>query len=141
MEMEIDNINHKIGSISISSNKDEIINVIKSKYNFIHVDNIVQYFYDKLGYNSISMPKEKEIRVKNYLNQKINTNSIDSYSNKTINQLISDFYRSQEYSEFINEFNKKLSRSLFLHTYINHVDVEGFLENCTKEELEYLVNF
>lgn len=139
--MEIDNISNKLVSIQITSQKEDLINEIKNKYNHIQVDNIVQYFYDRLGYNNINMPIEKEIRIKNYLNKKINTNSPFQYSQKTIQELINEFYRSPDYSEFIQEFNKKLSRSLFLHGYIPAVDVEGFLDNCNINELEYLKNF
>lgn len=139
--MEIDNINQELSKISIGTKKEELINEIKNKYNFIQVDNIVQYFYDRLGYNNINMPLEKELRIKNYLSKKINNSSIDNYSHKTINQLIQEFYRSSDYNDFIHDFNKKLSRSLFLHNYITSSDIEGFLDNCNIDELEYLKNF
>lgn len=138
--MDIDIIN-KFDIMNITSQRENLINEIKNKYNNIQVDNLVQYFYDRLGYNNINMPIEKEIYIKNYLNKKINTNSIINYSHKTINQLILEFYRSNEYEQFVNDFNKKLSRSLFLHNYIPISDIEGFLENCNFEELEYLKNF
>ena len=139
--MEIDNINNKLSNINIFTNKDELITEIKIKYNNNQANNIVQYFYDRLGYKNINMPNEKEFQIKNYLNKKINTNLIENYSNKTINELILEFYKSNDYSNFIQDFNKKLSRSLFLYKYITSYDIEGFLENCNMDELEYLKNF
>ena len=137
--MDIDIIN-KFNLMDITQ-KNNLINEIEMKYNSIQVDNIVQYLYNRLGYNNINMPIEKEIYIKNFLNKTISTNSIDIYSHKTINQLIQEFHRSPEYEIFINNFNQKLSRSVRLYNYVPIIDIKGFLDNCNLVELEYLKNF
>ncbi len=95
--MNIDNIINKMKEINIQ--REELINELNNN------NNSINYYYEKMGYNNLNMPKEK----KNILKENLN--------------------------DFENTFNNKLARSIILHKYIIENDKIGFLNKCTYEEL------
>lgn len=134
----MDNLSYQISNISLENNKEQLIKNIKSKYNNAKSDNIVQHFYERLGYTNINLPKEKEIKIKQFIHSKVDKSSVDELSNISMTEYLKEFHSNKEYSELLTNFNNKLSRALFLHKYIDKHDSIGFLENCTNDELEYL---
>ncbi len=134
----MDNLSYQISNISLENTKEQLIKNIKSKYNNVETDNIVQHFYERLGYTNINLPKEKEIKIKQFIHSKIDKSSMDEISNTNISEYLKEFHSNKQYGELLSNFNNKLSRALFLHKYIEKQDANGFLENCTQDELEYL---
>lgn len=135
---KVSTLTNQMDNISLENQKEKLINIIKNKYSNIESDNIVQHFYERLGYTNINLPKEKEIKIKQFIHSKVDKSSVDELTNSSMTEYLKEFHSNKEYSELLSSFNTKLSRALFLHKYIDKHDSIGFLENCTEDELEYL---
>ena len=90
------------------------------------------YSLSKLGYYNINV----QFEINKFLNNKLFNLPLDT--SKTIDEIYQDIMKTDEYTKFWNNLNTNIGRSMCLSKYIDSSDIEGFYNDLTIDELNYI---
>lgn len=92
----------------------------------------ILYSLSKLGYYNINV----QYQINKFLNNKLFHLPLDT--SKTIDEIYQEIMKTDEYTIFWNNLNKSIGRAMCLSKYINSSDIEGFYNDLTIDELNYI---